>query len=51
MGIARDQPGSHALGKDEVEQVLEYSRQIQLARATNGGLLGQALIDLVAQKI
>ena len=51
LRVARHQPHRHALGKDVVEQVLEDDRGIQLVGATDSGVPGQVLVDLVAQKI
>jgi hypothetical protein len=34
-----------------LKQVLEHGRGIQLARAVDGGMPGQVLVHLVAQKV
>jgi hypothetical protein len=45
----RQAPG-HALGKDVVEQSLEYGNRKQLAGAAQGRVPGQLLVHFVAQK-
>jgi hypothetical protein len=51
MGIARDQPGGHALGKDLVKHVLENGSRIELLGAADRRVLGQVLVYFIAQEV